>query len=76
MGRMRILDESGDRVVNWNADQPDSVEQAAAVFTEMTSKCRIPFARSEGAPASEATRIRTFDPAAEEIIWVRPIQGG
>ena len=30
----------------------------------------------EGAPASEAERIHAFDPSAEEIIWVRPIQGG
>ena len=34
------------------------------------------FARPLGAPVEQAERIRSFDPSAEEIIWVRPIQGG
>ena len=35
-------------------------------------RTQIPFARAAGAPAEETIQIKTFDPGAEEIIWVRP----
>ncbi|GMU79047.1 MAG: hypothetical protein AMXMBFR46_18400 [Acidimicrobiia bacterium] len=76
MGTMRILDPTGDTAVVWSLDDPSSVEDAEAIFARLASEHKIPFARAAGAPASEAERIRAFDPAAEEIIWIRPVAGG
>jgi len=42
----------------------------------MLRESKLAFARPVNAPAEEARQIRSFDPYAEEIIFVRPIQGG
>jgi hypothetical protein len=76
MGTMRILDHSGDTTVAWSVDDPESVAHAARVFDRLTRECKIPFARAAGAPATDAERVRAFDPAADEIVWVRPVAGG
>jgi len=76
MGLMRIIDETGDTVVTWAADDPATIAEAERIFRSLELERRMAFARPEGAPASEAERIHAFDPNAEEIIWVRPIQGG
>lgn len=76
MGTMRILDQTGDSVVEWDLQDTWAVQQAEAVFNDRLRARQLAFARPEGATADEAERIFSFDPAAEEIIWVRPIQGG
>lgn len=76
MGTMRILDHSGDTAVTWDLDDETTVRVAEELFERLTAQSKMAFARSTDAPAYEAEQIRCFDPAAEEIIWVRPIQGG
>jgi len=76
MGTMRILDHSGDTAVTWDIDDEATVRAAEELFERLGAESKMAFARSAGAPPEEAERIRRFDPAAEEIIWVRPIQGG
>ena len=76
MGMMRILDRTGDSVIEWDLDNEWAVQQAEAIFREKLLARHLAFARPEGATAEEAERIFSFDPNAEEIIWVRPIQGG
>lgn len=76
MGTMRILDHTGDTMVAWSLDDPASLTEAAARFDQLLAERKIPFARAAGAPAAEAERVRTFDPTAEEIVWVRPVAGG
>jgi predicted trehalose synthase len=76
MGTMRILDRTGDTCVAWTLDDPASLAEAEALFDRLQAECKIPFARAAGAPAAEAERIARFDPAAEEILWVRPVAGG
>ena len=76
MGRMRILDRTGDSVVEWQIDDQRAVQQAESIFKEKLLARHIAFARPQGATHEEAERIFSFDPNAEEIIWVRPIQGG
>ena len=76
MGTMRILDSSGDTVVTWDVDEEATIRRAEELFAQLTRERKIPFARSSGASAEEAEQIRTFDPNAEEIIWVRPVAGG
>jgi hypothetical protein len=76
MGVMRIVDSTGDSVVTWAIDDPLSVTEAQAVFNRLAGERKMPFARVAGAAASDAERITAFDPAVEEIVWVRPIAGG
>lgn len=76
MGVMRIVDSTGDSAVTWAIDDPVSVAEAEAVFARLAGERKIPFARTPGAPATDAERISAFDPALEEIVWVRPIAGG
>lgn len=76
MGTMRILDHLGDAAVTWDLDVETTVRAADELFERLTSESKMAFARRPGAPAEEAERIKRFDPSAEEIIWVRPIQGG
>lgn len=76
MGTMRILDRTGDTCLTWSLDDPASLAEAEARFDRLRAERKIPFARAVGAPATDAERITRFDPAAEEIVWVRPVQGG
>ena len=76
MGTMRILDHTGDTTLAWSVDDPASLAEAEALFDRLRAERKIPFARAAGAPAGDAERVRSFDPAAEEIVWVRPVTGG
>jgi hypothetical protein len=76
MGVMHILDQNGDSAVSWDVCDAPSLSRAEALFADLTSRRHLAFARAHGAPASETVLVKTFDPDAEEIIWVRPIQGG
>ena len=77
MPAMRILDSSGDTVIEWTLDDPASIARATAVFDQLTAECKIPFAVPPGARAGDAEQIRSFDPALDaDIVWVRPVQGG
>ena len=76
MGTMRILDHTGDTAVTWDLDDEAAVRAAAEIFEREAAASKMAFARPAGAPVEQAERIKRFDPAAEEIIWVRPIQGG
>jgi hypothetical protein len=76
VGKMRILDSTGDTLVTWDVDDESATRQAENLFAQLTLERKIPFARSAGASADEAEQIHSFDPNAEEIIWVRPITGG
>jgi hypothetical protein len=76
MGTMRILDHSGDTAVTWDLDDETTVRAAEEIFERLAAESKMAFARPPGAAAEEAERIKRFDPAVEEIIWVRPIQGG
>ena len=76
MGRMRILDHTGDTATTWSLDDPASIEAAADLFARLDAERKIPFARSAHQPADAAERITAFDPTVEEIVWVRAVAGG
>ena len=76
-GTMRVLDSTGDTAVAWDIGDAEAVREAEALFRRLLDgERRMAFARPAGAKADEAELIRAFDPAAEEILMVRPIQGG
>ena len=72
-----MLDSTGDTVVDWAPGDTDTEREAEVLFRSLVlGERRMAFARPVGAPAEEAVQIRAFDPQAEEILIVRPIQGG
>lgn len=76
MGVMRVLDATGDTVVEWTETDAESIAAAAELFLAQQAERKLPFARRAGAPAADAELIRSFDPTVEEIVWVRPVAGG
>lgn len=77
MGKLRVLDPSGDTVVDWMIGDHETVREAEDLFSRLlTQERRMAFARPAGGKAEDAEMIRSFDPTAEEILVVRPIQGG
>lgn len=74
MGRMQILDSNGHTEITWDpVDEAESLI-AATRFTHLRASGYFPFARWSG--DKESVAIREFDPHVEEILWVRPLQGG
>ena len=74
MGVMRILDSRGDAKVLWDVSDDEALAKAANMFDELATNGKIAFERNASERA--AARVDAFNPGADEIIWVRPIQGG
>ena len=74
MGTMAIPDHTGHTAVDWRTDDPSSLRRAETTFATLARQRLVPFARR--APLDEFEQIRSFDPQADEIMWVRPLQGG
>lgn len=73
MGSMAIPDHTGHREVSWSPDDAPSVAEAADAFAELTTRRLVPFARTG---LDDFHQVRDFDPGVDEIVWVRPLQGG
>lgn len=76
MGTMRILDQSGDTLVEWSLEDAESLERATTIFHGQLAEKKLAFAVPPGGKADDAERITGFDPTAAEILWVHPIAGG
>lgn len=75
MGEMSTLDRTGDTRVMWDAGNDEEVKVAQKTFDDLTRKGYLAY-RAEGKRGHQGEQIRSFDPAAERIILVRPNQGG
>lgn len=73
MGTMAIPDHTGHREVRWSPDDAASVAEAEALFADLAIERLVPFARTG---LDDFHQVRAFDPQADEILWVRPLQGG
>jgi hypothetical protein len=77
MGILRILDQTGDTMIEWRTDDPASVAGVRAQFDQLVRAEKWhAFARDAGARADDATLVRDFDETAEEIVLTRPLMGG
>jgi hypothetical protein len=77
MGKLRVLDSTGDTVLDWDVEDNEAVREAERLFRHLVDdECRMAFARPADGTAADAELIRAFDPSAEEILMVKPIQGG
>ncbi len=74
MGTMAIPDQTGHTAIEWRTDDHESCQRAEHVFAELLDQRLVPFARQ---PSSDDFSLtRAFDPQIDEIMWVRPLQGG
>ena len=77
MGTLRIMDATGDTVIEWEPGEVESVARAEDAFRhQLHRRHRIPFARRAGEAANRARPITEFDPTAEEILFASAVVGG
>ena len=74
MGEMQFLNETGHSTLEWAPTDQASVAIAEAEFDKLLHEGYVAFQREH--KAKEARRVDTFDPIADEILWLRPLQGG
>ena len=72
MGKLRILNESGDREIPWTLEDADSLRAAEKLFFEQQKSGSAAFAKVNGGHEL----IKSFDPDADEILIVKPLVGG
>ena len=75
MGMMHLLNETGHSTLVWDETLPDTIEIAESEFEAMEHLGYVAFKRDR-AQTQPAERIERFDPGADEILWLRPLQGG
>lgn len=74
MGALRIMGVKGDTKVAWSKDNTDEVAAARRTFEDLTEKGFVAFKVEKVERQGE--RVLVFDPNAEQIILVPPMQGG
>lgn len=72
MSVLRVMNSQGDKSMEWEVTNPDSVKEAQTRFDELMKKGGLAFL-SEG---GESERITSFRPEAKEIVIVPAIAGG
>lgn len=73
MGTMLIPDQTGHSTISWSQGSVHEEAAAAEIFRELRSRRMQPFRRD---CSGEYSQLKDFDPGADEILWVRPLQGG
>jgi hypothetical protein len=71
---LRILDASGDTVVTWDPESPESVKAAETEFLRIQA-LGLPLFAIE-APGKMPEQVRHFDPEAFEIVATPRYIGG
>lgn len=74
VGELSYLSAEGDTIVKWNRANLAEVEAARTMFNTLRGKSYAAFKmRSDDTKGSQ---IDVFDPGAERILMVPPMQGG
>lgn len=73
MGKLQIMDHTGDRSVSWDKNDPESVKEASKVFNEHINNKHMAY-KSNGDGTHE--QIRDFNPDEENIVMHKALQGG
>lgn len=64
---LHVLDETGDRRLIWNANQPDEIEEASKLFDQYVKKGWKAYGiRPDG---TKSRRVRSFNPVSQEIFF-------
>jgi hypothetical protein len=74
MGEMQFLNVTGHSTLVWDPVDESSIGIAEAEFDKLLHEGFVAFQREHKDRA--ARRVETFDPSADEILWLRPLRGG
>jgi len=74
MGRLRVMDGSGDYKATWDPGKPEEVEAAKIVFERLIGKKYKAFGVKE--KGEKGNQIFAFDPSLSQAILVPPAAGG
>lgn len=74
MPEMNIMDLSGHSKIEWDPDDPESVENARKMFDDLLEKGYAAFRVKYVADKGE--NVKEFDPEAHELLMVPPMAGG
>ncbi len=74
MGEMQFLNKTGHTTLAWDTRDEPSLHVAEAEFEKLLHEGYVAFQREHKEKA--ARRVDRFDPTADEILWLRPLQGG
>ena len=74
IGKMFIIDKTGDTKIIWDANNPDEVKAAREMFNNLRRANFIAHSVQKNGDPGEI--IRTFDPSIERIIMIPPVVGG
>ncbi len=74
MPEINVLDPTGHTKHIWDADKPDEVEAAEALYDALVAKGYRAF--HVKVTGGEGKRMDEFDPEAEKMILVPALRGG
>jgi len=74
VGEMQFLNKTGHSTLEWDVRDDESTSMAEAEFDKLLHEGYVAFQRERR--DKDAQRVDSFDPAADEILWVRPLRGG
>lgn len=74
-GTLAILDRTGDTKLIWDRGNEAEVANARRTFDDLRGKRFLAY-RVTGKKGAPGEQITEFDPVAERIILVPPMQGG
>lgn len=75
MSKLQVMDHSGHTTLEFDSATKNGVSEAMERFNELIEKKYTAGKRIAGSDG-KFHLIRQFDPAAEEIIMMPPLQGG
>ena len=74
MGVMHVLNTTGHQSLTWDEADVSSVENAVKEYAALRNDGYVAFKKGSG--KEDVQRIDSFEPDADEILWLRPLQGG
>lgn len=74
-GEMAIMGKEGDTKIMWDKSKRVEVDNAKATFERLVKEGYSVF-RVAGKEGDKGEQIREFDPDAERLIFVPPLQAG
>lgn len=78
MGKLKVMDGNGHTEVEWDVNDPASVEKARTVFQHkiLAGYHAYAVAPINGAGERKGAMIKEFDPEAERVVIAPPMAGG
>lgn len=76
MGQLIFMDESGDKAVVWDKNDPAQVQDARDKFEKWKGKGHQMYRITGSGKKRQQVPIDTFDPSAEEIIVIQTTKKG